>query len=89
MLPVFVKIIAADPENVKETWMSNAYSYGMLVWEMVTGEAAYSAYSPVQAAVGIAACGVRPYLPKACPLLLKSLMLICWDSLLSQRPPFS
>jgi hypothetical protein len=39
--------------------MSNVYSYGMVLWEMVTGEEAYSTYSPVQAAVGIAACGLR------------------------------
>ncbi|KAK9727320.1 hypothetical protein RND81_05G273600 [Saponaria officinalis] len=83
------EIIAADPESVKETWMSNVYSYGMLVWEMVTGEAAYSACSPVQAAVGIAACGLRPDIPTDCPQLLASLMLKCWNNCPSKRPPFS
>lgn len=74
------EIIAGDPENITETWMSNAYSFGMVVWEMVTGEAAYAAYSPVQAAVGIAACGLRPEIPKDCPQLLKSLMTKCWNN---------
>lgn len=83
------EIIAADPESVSETWMSNVYSYGMVIWEMVTGEAAYSAFSPVQAAVGIAACGLRPEIPKDCPQVLKSLMLKCWNSCPSKRPHFS
>lgn len=69
--------------------MSNIYSYGMVIWEMVTGEAAYSSYSPVQAAVGIAACGLRPEIPKDCPQTLKSLMIKCWNNCPSKRPHFS
>ncbi|KAG6761199.1 hypothetical protein POTOM_034400 [Populus tomentosa] len=82
-------IIAGDPENITETWMSNAYSFGMVVWEMVTGEAAYAACSPVQAAVGIAACGLRPEIPKDCLLILRSLMTKCWNNSPSKRPQFS
>lgn len=69
--------------------MSNVYSFGMMVWEMVTGEAAYAAYSPVQAAVGIAACGLRPEIPKDCPKILNSLMTKCWNNNPSKRPMFS
>ncbi|TYI74461.1 hypothetical protein E1A91_D07G201100v1 [Gossypium mustelinum] len=83
------EIIAGDPENVMETWMSNSYSFGMVIWEMVTGEAAYSACSPVQAAVGIAACGLRPDIPKDCPQILKSLMTKCWNGCPSKRLQFS
>ncbi|KAK7276039.1 hypothetical protein RIF29_17170 [Crotalaria pallida] len=83
------EIIAGDPESVTETWMSNVYSYGMVIWEMVTGEAAYSAFSPVQAAVGIAACGLRPEIPKDCPQTLKYLMTKCWNNTPSKRPHFS
>ncbi|KAJ7959866.1 putative Protein kinase [Quillaja saponaria] len=83
------EIIAGDPESVTETWMSNVYSFGMVIWEMVTGEAAYAAYSPVQAAVGIAACGLRPEIPKDCPQNLKSLMTKCWNNTPSKRPQFS
>lgn len=83
------QIIAGDPESVSETCMSNAYSFGMVIWEMVTGEAAYSAYSPVQAAVGIAACGLRPEIPKDCPQILKSLMTKCWNNIPAKRPQFS
>ncbi|KAK7289866.1 hypothetical protein RIF29_03862 [Crotalaria pallida] len=83
------EIIAGDPESVTETWMSNVYSFAMVIWEMVAGEAAYSAYSPVQAAVGIAACGLRPEIPKDCPQTLKSLMTKCWNNTPSKRPQFS
>ncbi|XP_051132032.1 uncharacterized protein LOC127252067 [Andrographis paniculata] len=83
------EIISGDPENVTETWMSNAYSFGMIIWEMVTGEIAYSAYSPVQAAVGIAACGLRPEIPENCPQILRSLMAKCWNNTPSKRPQFA
>ena len=83
------QIIAGDPESVTETWMSNVYSFGMVLWEIVTGEAAYSAYSPVQAAVGIAACGLRPEIPKDCSQILRSLMTKCWNNCPSKRPQFS
>lgn len=83
------EIIAGDPESVSETCMSNVYSYGMVLWEMVTGEEAYSTYSPVQAAVGIAACGLRPEIPRDCPQFLRSLMTRCWDNCPLKRPQFS
>jgi Protein tyrosine and serine/threonine kinase len=69
--------------------MSNVYSFGMILWEMVTGEEAYSSYSPVQAAVGIAACGLRPEIPKDCPQFLRSLMNKCWNNNAAKRPQFS
>lgn len=69
--------------------MSNVYSFGMILWELVTGEVAYSTYSPVQAAVGIAACGLRPEIPKDCPQMLRSLMTKCWNNCPSKRPQFS
>lgn len=83
------EVIAADPETVSETPMSNVYSFGMILWEMLTCQAPYAGYSPVQAAVGIAACGLRPDIPSDCPPLLKSLMQRCWSSYPLQRPHFS
>jgi len=89
LVPWCLQIIAGDPETVSETWMSNVYSYGMVLWEMITGEEAYSTYSPVQAAVGIAACGLRPEIPRDCPPFLRSLMNRCWDNFPLKRPQFS
>lgn len=83
------EIIAGDPEKTSESWMSNAYSFGILLWEMVTGEEAYGSCSPVQAAVGIAACGLRPEIPKECPQVLRYLMTKCWNTCPSTRPSFS
>ncbi|CAJ2652621.1 unnamed protein product [Trifolium pratense] len=83
------EIIAGDPESVTETSSSNIYSYGMIIWEMVTGEAAYSTLSPVQAAVGIAACGLRPEIPKDCQPNLRYIMTKCWNNTPSKRPKFS
>ncbi|ERN08993.1 hypothetical protein AMTRI_Chr08g208080 [Amborella trichopoda] len=80
------EIIAGDPESVEETTMSNVYSFGMVVWEMLTGETAYASYSPVQAAVGIATNGLRPQIPASCPAVLQSLLNSCWNVHPSQRP---
>ncbi|CAN8298539.1 unnamed protein product [Cochlearia groenlandica] len=83
------EIIAGDPEKTRESWMSNAYSFGILLWEMVTGEEAYGSCSPVQAAVGIAACGLRPEIPKECPQVLRYIMTKCWNTCPSTRPNFT
>ncbi|XP_076932743.1 uncharacterized protein LOC143598403 [Bidens hawaiensis] len=83
------EMIAGDPETVTETWMSNVFSFGMVVWEMMTGEEAYAALSPVQATVGIAACGLRPDIPKDCPQHLRTLLNKCWHNTPSKRPTFS
>ncbi|KAK2443605.1 Protein kinase superfamily protein [Trifolium repens] len=32
------EIIAGGPESVTETWMSNVYSFGIVIWEMVFGD---------------------------------------------------
>ncbi|KAI3922135.1 hypothetical protein MKX01_005824 [Papaver californicum] len=82
-------IIAGTPESVIEIWMSNVYSFVMVVREMVTWETTYSAYSPVQAAVRIAACGRRPKIPKDCPNILGPVMVKCWNNFPSKRPPYS
>ncbi|KAG6401374.1 hypothetical protein SASPL_138229 [Salvia splendens] len=81
--------IVSACKSVGEAMEYETDGYRWLAPEMVTGEIAYSAYSPVQAAVGIAACGLRPDIPDSCPQLLRSLMLKCWNNCPSKRPQFS
>ncbi|XP_074586174.1 uncharacterized protein LOC141841878 [Curcuma longa] len=83
------EIIGGDPETETETWMSNVYSFGMVLWEMVSGEVPYACYSPVQVAVGIATCGLRPEVPEECPQVLRSLMHSCWNDNPAKRPQFA
>ncbi|XP_042415817.1 serine/threonine/tyrosine-protein kinase HT1-like isoform X2 [Zingiber officinale] len=83
------EIIGGDPEIETETWMSNVYSFGMVLWEMVSGEVPYACYSPVQVAVGIATCGLRPEVPEECPQVLRSLMHRCWNDSPAKRPQFA
>ncbi|XP_078446510.1 uncharacterized protein LOC144715461 [Wolffia australiana] len=83
------EVIGGDPETAAETWMSNVYSFGMVVWEMVAGEAAYGGCSPVQAALGVAAGGLRPEIPAGCPPPLAALMRSCWHADPRRRPTFS
>ncbi|KVI11180.1 Protein kinase, catalytic domain-containing protein [Cynara cardunculus var. scolymus] len=81
--------IVSACKSVGEAMDYETDGYRWLAPEMVSGEAAYAALSPVQAAVGIAACGLRPDVPKDCPQNLRSLMNKCWNNIPSKRPPFS
>ncbi|EFJ51772.1 hypothetical protein VOLCADRAFT_87281 [Volvox carteri f. nagariensis] len=71
---------------------ADIYSFGILMWEVYTGRAPYSAY----AENGFAAVphkvlheGMRPKFPPDTPSHFKSLAVSCWSSDASQRPSAS
>lgn len=65
------------------------YSYGMMLWEMLTGQLPFENFSPVQAAVGVAVHGLRPTIPEGTFQPLKSLIEQCWARDPLDRPDFS
>ncbi|CAM8902390.1 unnamed protein product [Rhodiola kirilowii] len=68
---------------------ADIFSFGILLWELLTGEVPYSQLTPLQAAVGVVQKGMRPSTPKDTHPKLVSLLENCWQQDPTLRPNFS
>lgn len=66
----------------------DVYSFGLLLWEMVTGRVPYEDMTPIQAAFAVVNKKLRPVIPDECPSCLRALMEQCWASVAEKRPEF-
>ncbi|PKA64616.1 Serine/threonine-protein kinase HT1 [Apostasia shenzhenica] len=67
----------------------DVYSFGLLLWEMVTGTVPFEDMTPIQAAFAVVNKNMRPIIPSDCPVALRALIEQCWSSLPEKRPEFS
>ncbi|KAH7445732.1 hypothetical protein KP509_01G022100 [Ceratopteris richardii] len=67
----------------------DVYSFGIVLWELVTGNIPFQNMTAVQAAFAVVNRGVRPDIPPDCPSVLISIMTRCWDTNPEVRPSFS
>lgn len=67
---------------------ADVFSFGVVMWELLTCKIPYSDMTPLQAAVGVVQKGLRPLLPPNCPPQLAALMTACWDASPLHRPSF-
>ena len=74
-------------ENYTES--ADVYSYGILVWEVLTRETPFANMNPQSVAFQAAVQGLRPPMPKDITPQLASLMEQCWHAEPLQRPPFT
>ncbi|KAJ4841623.1 Serine/threonine-protein kinase sty17 [Turnera subulata] len=68
---------------------ADVFSFGIVMWELLTGELPYSYLTPLQAAVGVVQKGLRPTIPKNTHPKVAELLERCWQQDPIQRPTFS
>ncbi|PNW71561.1 hypothetical protein CHLRE_16g659400v5 [Chlamydomonas reinhardtii] len=67
---------------------ADVFSFGIVLWELLTCKVPYADMTPLQAAVGVVQKGLRPGVPANCPPLLGELMEACWTGNPASRPSF-
>ncbi|TYK08294.1 Serine/threonine-protein kinase HT1 [Cucumis melo var. makuwa] len=65
------------------------YSFGIVLWELITGMLPFQNMTAVQAAFAVVNKGVRPIIPNDCLPVLSDIMTRCWDPNPDVRPSFT
>ncbi|KAL3682116.1 hypothetical protein R1sor_000138 [Riccia sorocarpa] len=83
------ELYGMESESYTVTGKSDVYSYGILLWEMLTGQQPYVGCPPLQATLRVAVEGMEPNVPDSTFLPLKCLIEQCWATDPLDRPDFS
>jgi hypothetical protein len=67
----------------------DVYSYGMVLWEMLTGHTPFSGKTEVQVQQLVVLENRRPQMPADAPAGLKALIYACWEADPRKRPTFA
>eukprot|EP00252_Welwitschia_mirabilis_P002961 TRINITY_DN12978_c0_g2_i2.p1 TRINITY_DN12978_c0_g2~~TRINITY_DN12978_c0_g2_i2.p1 ORF type:complete len:587 (-),score=154.81 TRINITY_DN12978_c0_g2_i2:76-1836(-) len=68
---------------------ADVFSFGIVLWELLTGKLPYDNLTPLQAAVGVVQKGLRPTIPKQTHPRVAELLGRCWQQDPTLRPDFS
>lgn len=78
------EVLASKPYSEK----ADVYSFGIVLWEMVTGEVPFKNMSTIDAAHAVVTSQLRPPIPADCAPKLAALIKRCWDQDPHKRPSF-
>lgn len=79
------------PEMIKEkhhTKKVDIYSFGIVLWELLTALTPFDSMTPEQAAFAVCQKNARPPLPSTCPVAFRHFINRCWSSNPNKRPHF-
>ncbi|KAK1378737.1 Serine/threonine-protein kinase HT1 [Heracleum sosnowskyi] len=79
------------PEMLKRKSYSkkvDMYSFGLILFEMVSGTIPYKDKTPSQAAFAVLNKNLRPVIPEDCPSTMRALIEQCWSLHPDRRPEF-
>ncbi|PAL61235.1 hypothetical protein CEJ83_21250, partial [Acinetobacter baumannii] len=66
-------------EHKPYDYKADVFSFGIALWELLTGELPYAGLTPLQAAVGVVQKSLRPTIPKHAYPRLAELLERCWQ----------
>nr|POF05612.1 putative serine/threonine-protein kinase [Quercus suber] len=78
-----------NSEDNMVTEKVDVYSFGIVMWELLTGEEPFAKMRSEELIAGIIKGDLRPEIPNWCDPAWRSLMESCWSSDPNSRPAFS
>lgn len=73
-------------KDLKLSPKADVFAFGIVLWELVTGEEPYEGMRPEHVIFSVAYGSVRPEIPERCPDIYRTLMLQCWEDDRNKRP---